>query len=202
MPDTFFKILGGTAPVLQSLGVMTQGIGYPLRDVEPSASGGDVSILIESALVANSLVDQLPAGLGLPLQITWGGAQTTTWFDVDVLGNITCLVTDEYTLRAKISVGRRGAPTGVSQIYTRMLINGVQAGPSSHSIIDNPDIEIPFDFETNGSLTQGDILTFEIIRDTDGNDSGGLYAGTPDVVGWNPSPSARLLLSRFVAVTP
>ena len=202
MPDAFFKLLGGTDPINQNLGNMTQGIGYPLRPVEPAVSGGDVSVLIENALTADSLLDQTPAGLGVPLQVTFGAPQTTTWFDLDALGNITCLVTDEYTLRAKLTVGRRGLPVAVSQIYTRLLVNGTQSGPSSHTIIDNPDIEIPFDYEGNGSLTAGDVLTFEIIRDTDGNDSGGLYAGNPDVVGWNPSPSARLLISRFVAVTP
>ena len=202
MPDTFFKILGGTDPVNQSLGRMTQGIGYPLRDVEPAVSGGDVSVQISTALDANSFVDQLPTGLGAALQITFGDAQTTPEFDLDALGNITCLATDEYTLRGKFVVGRRGAAAGVAQVYTRLLVNGTPSPITSHTIIDNPDVETPYDFEANGSLTAGDVLTFEIIRDTDGNDSGGLYAGIPTVAGWASSPSARLVLSRFLSVTP
>jgi hypothetical protein len=202
MPTEFFKLLGNTSPVNQTLGKMTQGLGFPLRDVEPSASGGDVTILVENALVTANITDQLPVGLGTALQVVFGAPQTTTWFDLDALGNITCLVADEYTVRLKFAVGRRGAPAGVSQIYTRALINGVAQGFSSHAILDNPDVEIPFDFEGVGPLAVNDILTFEIIRDTDGNNSGGLYAGNPTVVGWNPSPSANLTISRFVAVTP
>jgi hypothetical protein len=198
MPTNHFKLLGSTNPVDQSLGVMTQAIGFPLRDVE----GSSIQNVLITALDTNSLIDQIPTGLGVALQVTFGAPDTTEWFDIDALGNITCLVTDEYTLRAKFTVGRRGLPVAVSQIYTRALVNGVQAGFSSHTIIDNPDIEIPFDYEGNGILTAGQVLTFEIIRDTDGNDSGGLYAGVPDVVGWNSSPSARLLISRSVAVTP
>jgi hypothetical protein len=202
MPTDFFKLLGNTSPVNQSLGVITQGLGFPLRDVEPSASGGDVTILVENALVSANITDQLPVGLGTALQVVFGAPQTTTWFDLDALGNITCLVADEYTTRIKFAVGRRGAPSGVSQIYTRALINGVAQGFSSHAILDNPDVEIPFDFEGVGPLAVNDILTFEIIRDTDGNNSGGLYAGNPTVIDWAPSPSASLTMSRFVAVTP
>jgi hypothetical protein len=202
MPTNFFKILGSENPVNTSLGVMTQGLGFPLRDVEPSISGGDVSVLVESALESASIIEQLPVGLGTALQVIFGVAQTTTWFDLDALGNITCLVADEYTVRVKFAVGRRGAPSGISQIYTRALINGVAQGFSSHSILDNPDVEIPFDFEGVGPLEIGDILTFEIIRDTDGNNSGGLYPGNPTVVDWADSPSAKISISRFVAVTP
>jgi hypothetical protein len=197
MPTNHFKLLGSTNPVSDSLGVMTQAIGFPLRDVE----GGETEVLFSTSLLAESLVDQNPTGLGVALQVTLGDAQTTEFFDLDTLGNITVLVTDEYAVRAKFTVGRTGV-AGESQIYTRLLINGVQQGASSHTIIDNPRIEIPFDFEANGNLTAGDILTFEIIRDTDGDDSGGLTAGIPDVVGWNSSPSARVLFSRSTAVSP
>lgn len=199
MPTEHFKILGGTDAVGQSLGDMTQGLGFPLRAVEPATSGGAVTVVIEDALTANSYVDQDPAGLGIPLQMTIGDPQTTPYFDLDALGNITCLATDEYTLRLKIACGRSGG-AGESQMYFRALVNGVPSGPSSHAIVDNARIEIPFDFEANGMLTAGDILTFEIIRDTDGNNSGGVRAGIPSVAGWASSPSVRALITRYVAV--
>lgn len=199
MPDTFFKILGGTDPVSQNLGDMTQGIGYPLRAVEPTTAGGSVNIIAETVLSAGSIADQTPTGLGVELQVEFGAAQTTTEFDLNATGDIECLVADEYQVRGKFTVGRDGA-AGESQIYVRALINGAQLGDSSHVIVDNSRIEIPFDKEFTLALSVGDILTFEIIRDTDGNDSGGLTAGNPDVPGWNPSPSARILITRFLAV--
>ena len=199
MPDTYFKILGGTDPVSQNLGDMTQGIGYPLRAVEPTTAGGSVNVIAETVLTAGSIVDQEPTGLGVALQIEFGAAQTTTEFDLNAAGDIECLVADEYQFRAKFTVGRDGA-SGESQIYVRGLVNGTQLGDSSHVIVDDSRIEVPFDKEFTVSLSVGDIVTFELIRDTDGDDSGGLTAGNPDVVGWNPSPSARVLVTRFLAV--
>lgn len=196
-----FKLLGGTDPAIQSLGKMTQGLGYPLRDVEPSVTGGAVNVIAQNVLSAGSLVDQEPTGLGVALQISFGAAQTTTEFDLSAAGDIECLVADEYTIRCKFTAGRDGA-AGESQLYVRGLVNGTQVGDSSHVIVDDQRIEIPFDIEFTLSLTAGDVVTFEIIRDTDGNDSGGLTAGNPEVAGWNGSPSARIQITRFLAVTP
>ena len=194
-----FKLLGGTDPVGSSLGVMTQGLGFPLRDVEPSTSGGPVTIVTETAINASSFEDQLPTGLGVALKLTFGAPQTNANFTLDAAGNFTCLTTDEYTLFSKFVVGRRGNAAGVAQIYVRFLINGVQVGNSSHTIIDDPDTEIPVSFSFTIGLTAGDVITFEIIRDTDGNNSGGVYAGNPEVP-WNPSPSCTVDFSRTLAV--
>jgi hypothetical protein len=159
---------------------------------------GQATVALQTALQTESILDQNPPDdpFGTPLQVLFGADHTTDYFHVSAAGVITCLATGEYTLRAKFTVGREGT-VSESQLYTRMLINGVQAGPSSHTIIDNPRIEIPFDFEANGILNEGDSLTFQIARDTDGDNSGGLRAGIPDLVGWNPSASARLIISRF-----
>lgn len=201
MPDTFFKILGGTDPVNQTLGQMTQGLGYPLRDVEPSVTGGEVTVKDEICLNAESFSDQAPTGLGVALQIEFGTAQTTPTFDLATDGTIECLVTDEYEMAMSFVVGRDGSAQE-AQLYIRMLVNGVQLGSSRHAIIDSDRIEIPIEFNIQPALTAGDIITFEIIRDTDGNNSGGLTAGIPDVAGWNPSPSAFIQISRSLAVTP
>lgn len=195
-----FKLLAGSDPASNPVGVMTEGIGKPLRKVELSTDGGEVSIVIETAILATSLVDQDPVGLGVPLQVTLGDAQVTDYFSLDAAGALTCLQTDEYTLRAKFTVGRENS-SGESEIYTRGLINGVAVGDTSHTIIDNSRTEIPFDFEANGMLTVGDVVTFEIVRNNAGDNSGGLRVGVPTVTGWNTSPSVRLLISRFAAVS-
>lgn len=197
MPEPFFKLLSGVDPVSESLGNMTQGIGFPLRAVE----GGAATTLVIEALRAFSVVDQDPVGLGVSLQITFGAPQTTEWFDVDSAGNITCLVTDEYQVIGKFSVGRTGG-VGESQIYIRGLINGTPVSWSVHAIVDNARIEMPITFMANITFTVGDVITFEVVRDTDGDDSGSLTAGNPSVVGWADSPSASLVLSRFSTVVP
>ena len=197
-----FKLLGSEDPVITSIGQITQGLGFPLREVEPAVSGGPVDIVIEDVFDSSSFLDQEPSGLGVDLQLLFGAPAATAFFSIDALGAITCLQTGIYSFRMKLVVGRRGGAAGVAQLYIRVKVNGVAAGLTAHAIIDNPDIEIPIDFFSNGPVTAGDIITFEIVRDTDGNNSGGLYAGIPTVVGWASSPSSRILISRFLAVTP
>ena len=157
-------------------------------------------IITETAINASSFADQLPTALGAALKLTFGAPQTNPNFSLDAAGNFTCLTTDEYTLFSKFVVGRRGSAAGIAQVYIRFLVNGVQGGGSSHTIIDNPDVEIPISFSFTIGLTAGDVITFEIVRDTDGNNSGGVYAGNPEVVGWNPSPSCTVDFSRTLAV--
>lgn len=193
-----FKLLGNTEPAAQSLGLMAQGIGFPDHDVEPAVNGW-VSIKTELALQAADFTNQNPTGLGVALQTTLGDAQTTTWFDVDALGNVTVLVAGEYQGDLKAETGREGAGQ-ISQIYMRLLLNGVQFGNSTHTIADNNRIEIPATYTSTLTLAVNDVITIEIIRDTDGADEGGLRAGIPAVVGWNPSPSIQLRFNRLVAV--
>ena len=160
-----------------------------------SSGGSGVTVGHVEALRAESYVDQDPTGLGVPLQLTLGAAQTTEYFDLDALGNITCLQADDYDMTIKLTTGREGT-TGESQIYARMLVDGVQAGPSTHVILDSDKFELPAIYTGVVSLLPGEVVTMQIIRDTDGIDSGGVKAGNPAVAGWNPSPSVSIILRR------
>lgn len=196
-----FKLLGSENPPNQTLGNISQGIGFDLHPVEPAISGGDVRVVTQNVLRTFSFIDQNPSGLGVAHQVTFGtaGDSTPEW-DVNANGEITCLVADEYIFQLKIQIGREGTPA-VSQIYSRLLINGTPFGNTIHTIIDNGNIEIPLIVQQAFTFIIGDVVTVEIIRDTDGNDSGGLRAGIPDVVGWADSPSASISMSHTLAVT-
>jgi hypothetical protein len=164
--------------------------------VAENVSGSSFSkSLSEQVLLTENFTDQLPTGLGVSLQIIYGAPLTNQYFDVDAAGAITCIKEGQYTVRIKMTIGRRSTP-GIAQIYTRFLLNGTQFGSSSHIIMDTDDFEIPSTHEATAVLQAGDIITTEIIRDTDGDDSGGAYAGVPDVVGWNSSPSAFMTITR------
>ncbi len=166
----------------------------------PQSGAITSTIVIEQALQVASLDDQDPPGLGVAQQITFGPPTVTAQFGVDAAGAITCLVTDEYTFRLRLSVGRESNP-GEAQLYFRALVNGTPIGYSAAAIIDNQRTEIPITFEGVANMTAGDVLTIEMIRDTDGNNSGGLRAGVPNVSGWNPSPSALVTVTRFAAAS-
>jgi hypothetical protein len=160
-----------------------------------AGGGGSQNVISENVLLSENFTDQNPTGLGVAYQVLFGGVDSTAFWSMDAAGAATCLIADEYTIRLRTVVGREGA-TGVSQVYQRALINGVQYGNSSQVIIDDSRIEIPLFYNVTISFDVGDVLTFEIIRDTDGDDSGGLRAGVPDVVGWNPGPSCSLSITR------
>ncbi len=198
MPTETFKILGSTESVVESVGNMTQGLGFPLRPVETYAP---LNVLTVEAIRVFSIIDQEPTGLGVALQVTLGAPQTTETWDLDAAGALTCLVDDEYTLSIKLQLGRRGSSGGLAQIYARMLVDGVQDTPSVHVILDSPDFEIPLVFFGNRHFQVGEVLTIEVIRDLDGANEGGLVAGNPDVPGWNDSPSVGILLERVTVVT-
>jgi hypothetical protein len=166
----------------------------------PQSGSINSTIKVETAFESASVVDQNPTGLGVALQVTFGGALNTPYFSDDGLGNITCLASDEYTIRIRVGIGRENSETE-AKIYLRALINGVSTPYTAVAIIDNSRIEIPATFESTVPLQANDVLTFEVIRDTDGDNSGGLRAGTP-VVNWNSSPSALLIITRFAAVSP
>jgi hypothetical protein len=159
-------------------------------------SGSSVStVKTQVVLDSANYTDQLPTGLGAPLQVVFGGADSNAFWSIDGAGFMTCLTDGTYTLRLKTQAGRRDT-AGLAQIYTRVLINGTQVGDSAHVILSTDDFEIPQFYNTTISFTAGDTLVVQIVRDTDAVDSGGLYAGNPDVVGWNPSPSAKMEITR------
>ena len=51
---------------------------------------------------------------------------------------------------------------------------------------------------SNKSISENDTLSFEILRDSSGNNSGGLFTSSTTLVGWNDSPSARIVINRFI----
>lgn len=193
-----FKILGGTSPASSSLGNMTQGLGFPLHPVEPAVSGGDVTVITEEVFNSANFDDQNPVGLGIDYQVLFGGVSATPEFSVDALGNITCLDADQYNVIFRLTLGREGT-SQVSQLYMRILLNGVARDFPTHTILDSDRIEIPSVMGGVMDLAVSDILTLELVRDTDGANQGGLRAGVPDVA-WDNSPSAQIIITRAIAL--
>jgi hypothetical protein len=199
--SAYFKLIGGeNAPATDSLGKMLQGIGHDLRDVEATAAG--VSVVTVPVLTAPSYTTQLPVGLDAPIQLEFGDAQAIgTGIDVDALGAFTCTVTDEYNFRVLLQFGRVGQPT-IAALFARFLINGFQAGSPVYTFIDDSADRIPTTFEATTTLQAGDVLTVEIVRDSQGSDAGGVFAATSSI-GWGTAPSCLMTIIRTViAETP
>lgn len=191
-----FKIYGGTSPVVSSLGKMTQGIGFPLRDVEDEDR---ISISTREVMRGASFVTQQPSSTDSPITVEFGGAQSVDEFDLSVGGIITCKIAGEYNFRVRLEFGRTGSP-GVSIVLGRFLVNGFQAGNTILAQLDDSDTAIPSVFSGAVSLSVNDELSVEIYRDSAGGNSGGLFPQAATLVGWGDSPSASFVIEQVSAV--
>jgi hypothetical protein len=99
-----------------------------------------------------------------------------------------------------LQFGRSGS-SGTSELLFRVLTNGVQAGRSVAAKISNANDEQYFENDNWVNIPAGLVITFEVMRDDAGNNSGGLiaYEPTDEGVGtWNNAPSAALRLERWI----
>jgi hypothetical protein len=200
MPTEVFKILGGTDPATSSLGLMTQGLGFPLRPVEPAVSAGAVQVQQVTRLDARSYLDQEPIALDTLLNLTLGDAQTTDNFDVDAAGLVTCLVAGSYNVRFRLLFGRTGNNL-TSTIFGRILFNGLQISDPVHTLLGNASAEIPTTFEAVFPMAIDDTLRLQIYRDSSGVDDGGVFSATASLGGWGVSPSVIVYVTESLAIS-
>lgn len=165
----------------------------------PSVSTG-VERLIDSS---SPLATQNPAGLGVAnsLQLTFGPDQKTATDPVNLLSNGTVQINEAglYRLQVSLQIGRVGA-AGVAHIFVRALVNGTQAGRAVGVRLESASSVVYVENNAWVEFPAGAQVTYEIMRDLAGNDSGGLIELTPTVEAgsWTPSPSAYLRVERLV----
>lgn len=165
--------------------------------VNSLSNAGKIKIerLLDGLSVAAS---QLPSGLDVAKRIEFGPAVNTVADPVmlDATGTLTFNETGTYRLKLSAVYGRTGS-TGVSNLYLRVLVNGAQAGQSLQVKITSSDVLVPFSDEAWVYIEAGTTIQYEILRDSTGNNSGGLYMGNPVLAGWADSPSAAVRVERW-----
>jgi hypothetical protein len=162
-------------------------------DTRVSALEASHSILLAASSVATS---QQPVTTDTPLQVEFGPLQTTTDIDISAAGAITFKTAGKYIISPFFQYGRTGA-TGASILVNRYLRNGVQEGASLSAKLDSADTLVPWSSSIQFTAVANDVLTIEILRDSAGNDSGGLFALTP-TIGWNTAPCAAIQIYKAV----
>jgi len=146
------------------------------------------------SLSAKSMVDQVPSSTNTPLQVKFGAAQNTVSDAVmiDSLGVVTFNQTGNYILNAFGAIDRKGASGGTAQFFFRGLINGVQVGDSKGFSLFHTDITTLYELTIPLEITvAGTELTYEVMRDSSGINSGGLYIKASSG-GWSTAPSAMI----------
>jgi hypothetical protein len=151
------------------------------------------SVILSAASVASS---QEPVSVDTALQVEFGPLQSTTDIDISAAGAITFKTAGKYIISPFFQYGRSGA-SGTSYLLNRYLVNGSQVGASLASKIDNASTLVPWSSSIQFTAVANDVLTIEIIRDSAGNNSGGLFALTP-TAGWNTAPCAAIQIYKAV----
>lgn len=192
MPNEF-SLIGSTGAPAVPAGFMTEGLGHPLHPVDDS---GSVS-REETTIFMQSLVTQEPAIVDTVLQLNYGDAQASDFIDVDALGNITALVSGQFTFSIRAAFGR-AASAGEAIIFARVLIDDVQIGNTVSVRIDDSSTVIPLSFNFFFDLLEGQVVTTELYRDSEGVNEGGVFTEPAALAGWTDSPSMQLIIDRFV----
>ncbi len=183
------KLFGGQNPAVSPLGVITHKLGSDLLDIE---DGILVTQTTTALLLGASSSDQIPGAADTPIQVEFGAPQATPVIDLDVSGNVTFLQTDEFGVRILLNFGRDGGGPS-STLFGRVLLNGIQIGPSLGTEIDDSNDIAPLIFVDSIPATASDVLSCEIY--TDG--IGGLF-NLVSGLGWNDAPSAEIQIVRSV----
>lgn len=150
-----------------------------------------------------STITQLPSALDTPLQVAFGAAAGSASDPVmiNAAGLVTFNQAGNYAVRIKLQNGRV-AVIGVATVFSRILLNGVQQGISSAARMDNTNLILPTESRVVVNAAATNTFAVQIMRDSSGGgiNAGGLYALTPTVSAWGPSPSALLVISRLEPV--
>ena len=157
-------------------------------------------IKCETVLHAFSTVTQNPTGTDAPLKISFGAAQGTVddAVMIDALGNITFNQTGCYTGRFAFQIARVGA-AGISHIWIGIFANGVtQVGTSRRYELDAAGDDANYTIPFTVSVPEVTTYHVEIMRDSAGNNSGGLIPATPSTVAWADTASAEVRIHRYL----
>ena len=161
------------------------------------SSGIATSLAVTNVLNTTDTDNQLPSGLDTPLQVLFGIAQGTIADPVmvDALGNITFNESGIYLFNGYANFERQGSSGGNAVIAFRALLNGVQAGVTKMVELKDVGTSVPYDLTLPINATAGDVLTWEIMRDSSGANYGGLYTHTL-LGGWTNIPSVAVSIFK------
>lgn len=196
-----YYIDGSVTPAGQKLGTLTEGIGFDLVTVDTAAGRSrGVSIDTKYVFIAQSDSDQQPNAVNEPMQVRFGPASSTSEFQLDADGTLTCLQSGTYEVYSRMLIGRTGGSTGEADIFMRALVNGNQVGPTVFAKVAGTDFVFPAIFHYYLSANAGDVMKVELIRGSTGANEGGILRQSPTLAGWDEVPSAYIAISQTTGV--
>lgn len=147
-------------------------------------------------LESGSTNDQTPSAVDTPIQVEFGTSTSNSYVSLSGTGTITINTTGYYVLTFNFINGRT-AGAGEAILLTRLLLNDNPSGFVSAVSLDDADIKVPYQANTEGYFSAGTTLKIQFQRDGGGINNGGLYALSPNDVTWDDVYSAFVRI-RFV----
>ena len=150
-------------------------------------------VSVVSALSSSSLVTQEPTVVDSPIQISFGDAKTGIGLSLAADGTVTCTETGEYNVYIRLTFGRSGTGNACV-LFALPFYNGIPIGNPIPARIDSADVTVSATFTATLHLDAGDELTMELVRDSSGDNVGGIYSYLSQT--WGTSASAVLRFSK------
>lgn len=168
---------------------------YLLGDI---VSLANANIIFNQVLNGSSTVAQAPSALNTPLIVTFGASQGGPSTDIELQGGgkIIFNKAGQYFINAYGNVERIGSSGGVAVVLFRALLNGTQISSTKGFRLDTPNLPDPYEISIPFYANVGDILWFEIMRDSSGTNAGGLYPHT-NLGGWSNVPSSEIQIWKL-----
>ena len=165
---------------------------------------GQIADLVNSSLVATqvlngiSTVTQAPSSLNSPIVVSFGPAQGTLQDDVmiDAGGTIVFNTAGLYFINGYGNVERQGSSGGVAVLLFRLTLNGTQVSTTKGFHLDTPSLPTPYEVTLPFQANAGDMIRFEIMRDSSGTNAGGIYPHT-NLGGWPNVPSSQIQIWKL-----
>lgn len=152
-------------------------------------------------LRATSTTTQEPPTTNTPIILSFGAAQksATDPVMINASGLVTFNQAGTYAVRISLRVGRIGS-AGTAVLAARARLNGVQQGFVDAVKLVNANIYLPTESRFTLTVSAGDTMDVQLIRDSSGADAGGVFVQSIAAAGWGVSPSCAFVVSRWEPV--
>lgn len=151
--------------------------------------------LISSKSLASS---QQPSALDTPIQIEFGAAQVTDQVELSALGTLLFKEAGLYYVTVNGQYGATAAGGGEAALRFRAELNGSPFGNVLSATVRDTKTSIPLLASFWIQANINDEWASFLLRDSSNNNKGGLFQETTALVGWGDSPSAAIIIERFI----
>jgi len=146
----------------------------------PTAVDTAMQIIFNNASVSSAFVNVLGAADGTPSN----------------RGKINWLAACECFFTIELALGRTSSTSNCALVLV-FLENGVVIASKAITLLDSSDTSVTFTSTEPVKITGASTWTFELYRDSSGDDDGGLIGFNPALAGLPNVPSARIKINKI-----